>query len=95
MIFKLFYEIVALNEKIRYYYLSCFYKEDAMAKDAITGARTRFGNQRSHALNSSRRSWKPNLQKVNVKINGSAPKKVYLTARTLKAGLKNGSIERV
>ena len=30
-----------------------------------------------------------------VKINGSAPKKVYLSARTLKAGLKNGSIERV
>ncbi len=41
-----------------------------MAKDAITGARTRFGNQRSHALNSSRRSWKPNLQKVTVKIKG-------------------------
>ncbi|AIG65266.1 50S ribosomal protein L28 [Weissella tructae] len=66
-----------------------------MAVDAITGKRTRFGNQRSHALNSSRRSWKPNLQKVTVKINGSAPKKVYLSARTLKAGLKNGSIERV
>ncbi|MCC2743896.1 50S ribosomal protein L28 [Leuconostoc lactis] len=66
-----------------------------MAKDAITGARTRFGNQRSHALNSSRRSWKPNLQKVTVKINGATAKKVYLTARTLKAGLKNGSIERV
>ena len=66
-----------------------------MAVDAVNGKRTRFGNQRSHALNSSRRSWKPNLQKVTVKINGSAPKKVYLSARTLKAGLKNGSIERV
>lgn len=66
-----------------------------MAKDAITGKHTRFGNQRSHALNSSRRSWKPNLQKVTVRINGAAPKKVYLSARTLKAGLKNGSIERV
>ncbi|MBC6499383.1 50S ribosomal protein L28 [Weissella confusa] len=65
-----------------------------MAVDAVNGKRTRFGNQRSHALNSSRRSWKPNLQKVTVKINGSAPKKVYLSARTLKAGLKNGSIER-
>ncbi|KRN31723.1 50S ribosomal protein L28 [Weissella halotolerans] len=66
-----------------------------MAVDAVNGKHTRFGNQRSHALNSSRRSWKPNLQKVTVKINGSAPKKVYLSARTLKAGLKNGSIERV
>lgn len=66
-----------------------------MAKDVITGAHTRSGNKRSHALNASRRTWKPNLQKVTVKINGGAPKKVYLTARTLKAGLKNGSIERV
>ncbi|WP_080485079.1 50S ribosomal protein L28 [Oenococcus oeni] len=61
----------------------------------MTGARTRFGNQRSHALNANRRSWKPNLQKVTVKINGDAAKTVYLTARTLRAGLKNGSIERV
>ncbi len=30
-----------------------------MAKDFINGKRTRFGNKRSHALNSSRRSWKP------------------------------------
>ncbi|MDR3241977.1 MAG: 50S ribosomal protein L28 [Lactobacillaceae bacterium] len=66
-----------------------------MAVDAVNGKRTRFGNKRSHALNSSRRSWKPNLQKVLVKINGEAPKRVYLSARTLKAGLKNGSIERV
>ena len=66
-----------------------------MAKDAITGARTRFGNQRSHALNSNRRSWKPNLQKVTVKINGAPAKKVYLSARTLKSGLKTGTIERV
>lgn len=66
-----------------------------MAKDAITGAHTTSGNHRSHAMNSSKRTWKPNLQKVTVKINGGSPKKVYLTARTLKAGLKNGSIERV
>ncbi len=66
-----------------------------MAVDAITGKHTRFGNQRSHALNSSKRSWKPNLQKVVVKVNGASPKKMYLSARTLKAGLKNGSIERV
>ena len=66
-----------------------------MAVDVVNGKRTRFSKQRSHALNSSSRSWKPNLQKVTVKINGSAPKKVYISARTLKAGLKNGSIERV
>ncbi|GAA3615384.1 50S ribosomal protein L28 [Secundilactobacillus similis] len=56
-----------------------------MAKDFINGKRTRFGNKRSHALNSSRRSWKPNLQKVTILVNGK-PKKVWLSARTLKSG---------
>ena len=48
-----------------------------MAKDFINGKRTQFGNKRSHALNSSRRSWKPNLQKVTILVNGK-PKKVYV-----------------
>ena len=52
-----------------------------MAKDFMTGKRTRFGNKRSHALNSSRRTWKPNLQKVTILVNGK-PKKVYVSART-------------
>ena len=56
-----------------------------MAKDFINGKRTRFGNKRSHALNSSRRSWKPNLQKVTILVNGK-PTKVYVSARTLKSG---------
>ena len=42
-----------------------------MAKDFINGKRTRFGNKRSHALNSSRRSWKPNLQKVTILVTVS------------------------
>ena len=49
-----------------------------MAKDFMTGKRTRFGNKRSHALNSSRRTWKPNLQKVTILVNGK-PKKVYVS----------------
>ena len=56
-----------------------------MAKDFINGKRTQFGNKRSHALNSSRRSWKPNLQKVTILVNGK-PKKVNVSARTLKSG---------
>ena len=56
-----------------------------MANDFMTGKRTRFGNKRSHALNSSRRTWKPNLQKVTILVNGK-PKKVYVSARTLKSG---------
>ncbi|GAW99700.1 50S ribosomal protein L28 [Secundilactobacillus pentosiphilus] len=56
-----------------------------MAKDFINGKRTRFGNKRSHALNSSKRSWKPNLQKVRILVDGK-PKKVWISARTLKSG---------
>ena len=56
-----------------------------MAKDFITGTGTKFGNKRSHALNSTRRSWKPNLQKATILVDGK-PKKVYVSARTLKSG---------
>lgn len=59
-----------------------------MAKDYITGKWTRFGNKRSHALNASRRSWKPNLQKVTILENGKR-KKLYVSARTLKSGKLN------
>ncbi|GLB46816.1 50S ribosomal protein L28 [Philodulcilactobacillus myokoensis] len=64
-----------------------------MAKDFINNKRTHFGNKRSHALNANRRSWKPNLKKVRILVNGH-PKKVWLSARTLRAGKKNGSITR-
>lgn len=56
-----------------------------MAKDIITGRRTHFGNKRSHALNASRRSWKANLQKVRILVNGK-PKRVWVSARALKSG---------
>ncbi|QBP18621.1 50S ribosomal protein L28 [Acetilactobacillus jinshanensis] len=56
-----------------------------MAKDFFNGKHTQFGNTRSHALNHSRRSWKPNLHKVRVLVNGK-PKKVWVSARTLKSG---------
>lgn len=60
-------------------------RDEQMAKDFITGKRTHFGNTRSHALNSSRRSWKANLQKVRILVDGK-PKRVWVSARTLKSG---------
>ena len=39
-----------------------------MAKDFVTGKKTTFGNKRSKALNSTRRAWKPNLQKVRILV---------------------------
>lgn len=56
-----------------------------MAKDIITGCKTTFGNKRSKALNAVRRSWKPNLQKVRILVDGK-PKRVWVSARTLKSG---------
>ena len=56
----------------------------------FTGRRSETGNTRSHAMNSNRRTWKPNLQKVRVLIDGK-PKKVWVSTRAL----KSGKVERV
>ena len=56
----------------------------------VTGKRTTTGNKRSHAMNKSKRTWKPNLQKVRILVDGR-PKKVYVSARAL----KSGAVERV
>ena len=56
-----------------------------MAKDFITGRKTTFGNKRSKALNSTRRSWKPNLQNVRILVNGK-PKRVWVSTKALKSG---------
>jgi large subunit ribosomal protein L28 len=56
----------------------------------VTGRRTTSGNNRSHAMNKTKRTYKPNLQKVKILVNGS-PKRVYVSAKALKSGL----VERV
>lgn len=62
-----------------------------MAKECvITGRKSRSGNKRSHAMNSSKRTWKANLQKVRILVNGK-PKKVWVSARAL----KSGKVERI
>ncbi len=59
-------------------------------KCVITGRKTRTGNNRSHALNATKRKWKANVQKVRIMVNGK-PKRVYVSARAL----KSGKVERV
>lgn len=49
-------------------------------KCAISGVGPLSGNNRSHAMNATKRKWNPNLQKT--KING---KVVFVTARTLRS----------
>lgn len=56
----------------------------------VTGRRTTSGNNRSHAMNKTKRTYKPNLQKVRILVNGT-PKKVYVSTKALKSGL----VERV
>ena len=48
-----------------------------------------FGNQRSHALNATRRTWKSNLQTVRLVMEDGSVKKVKVSARALKSGKLN------
>lgn len=62
-----------------------------MAKQCyITGRKAGTGNNRSHAMNASKRTWGANLQKVRILVDGK-PKKVWVSARAL----KSGKVERV
>ncbi|MET1966377.1 50S ribosomal protein L28 [Enterococcus gallinarum] len=56
----------------------------------FTGRKTTSGNNRSHAMNATKHTVKPNLQKVRVMIDGK-PKKVWVSTRAL----KSGKVERV
>lgn len=52
----------------------------------ITGKKPGSGNHKSHANNTSRRTWGVNVQKVRILVNGK-PKRVYVSTRALKSGL--------
>jgi large subunit ribosomal protein L28 len=52
-----------------------------------TGKKGMSGNNRSHAMNASRRKWKANLQKVKIIDENGEVKRVLVSARALKSGL--------
>lgn len=60
----------------------------------VTGKGTVTGNNRSHSLQATRRTWKPNLQKVRIKDDKGRVVRVYVSTRALRTMAKNGSIER-
>lgn len=60
----------------------------------VTGLGSTTGNKRSHSLQSSRRTWKANLQKVKIKDEKGHVVRVYVSTRALRTMAKNGSIER-
>lgn len=60
-----------------------------MAKECyITGKRTVSGNNVSHSLHRTKRTFKPNLQKVRIEEDGKI-KRVYVSAKALKSGKLN------
>ena len=63
---------------------------------AATGRKTSAGNNRSHALNATKRTFKANLQKKRVLMDGKV-QTVYLSTRALKNGktLKKAGIQLV
>lgn len=59
-----------------------------MARECyVTGKKGMTGNNRSHAMNASRRKWKANLQKVKILDENGEVKKVLVSTRALKSGL--------
>lgn len=58
-----------------------------MAKECyFTGRKAKSGNNRSHAMNKSKRRFGANLQKVKIMVDGE-PKRVWVSARAIKSGL--------
>ncbi|MGY4104326.1 50S ribosomal protein L28 [Ignavigranum ruoffiae] len=51
-----------------------------------TGRKAKSGNNRSHAMNKSKRRFGANLQKVKIMVDGK-PKRVWVSARAIKSGL--------
>jgi len=43
------------------------------------------GNQVSHSVRRTRRTWSPNLKKVKALVDGS-PRKIYVCTRCLRSG---------
>ena len=53
----------------------------------ITGIGSKAGNNRSHSLQATRRTFKANLQKVRIVDENGRVKRVYVSTRALRSGL--------
>jgi large subunit ribosomal protein L28 len=59
-----------------------------MAKCVITGKHNTLGQSRTFAMNAPKRTWKPNLQRRRMMIDGKM-QTVYISTKALKAMAKN------
>jgi len=51
----------------------------------ICAKKTQHGNARSHSNIKTKRSWKPNIQRVRAIVDG-APQHIYVCTRCLRSG---------
>ena len=56
-----------------------------MAKCEICGKAMVFGIRQSHSHRRTNRTWKPNIRRVKVMLNGT-PKHIYACTRCLRSG---------
>ena len=56
-----------------------------MAKCYVTGLGPKTGNNRSHSLQATRRTWKPNLRSVKAEVDGEV-KRISVCAKCLRDG---------
>jgi large subunit ribosomal protein L28 len=71
-------------------YLSVFDREGAglMAKCETCGKSITFGKKYSHSHIRTNRQWKPNVQRVKVKVNGSSKEYMFAAAACDQAKFK-------
>jgi large subunit ribosomal protein L28 len=62
-----------------------------MAKCYVCEKQTVFGNQVSHSVRRTSRTWKPNLRKVRIDENGTT-KSVYVCTSCLRSNKVNRAI---
>lgn len=53
----------------------------------VSGVKSMSGNKRSHSLHASKKTWKANLQKVNIVNEKGEVERVYVSARALRRGM--------
>ncbi|WP_029521534.1 MULTISPECIES: 50S ribosomal protein L28 [unclassified Persephonella] len=57
-----------------------------MAVCQICGKKTAHGNRVAHSATTSKRVWRPNLQRVRAVMPDGSTKRIYVCAKCLKAG---------
>ncbi len=57
-----------------------------MAICQICGKKTAHGNRVAHSATKTKRTWKPNLQRVRVRLSDGTVKRIYVCTKCMKAG---------